>query len=62
MPPHQYRAVRFLTRTSQCYRKGRSSTYTELFLRVRVGAFVRTETVPFDSEITVVIDARHSTC
>lgn len=62
VPPGQYRAVKYLTRTSVCWHAGRSETYTALHLRVRVGGTVRTEVVPFTSLITVVIEARHATC
>jgi hypothetical protein len=45
IPPHQIRLVRVLWTSDVCLGKGGSSGIDQLYLRVRVGWFTRTEIV-----------------
>jgi hypothetical protein len=49
IPPHQTRLLRVIWTSDLCLGKGESTGIDTLFLRVRVGWFTRTETIPLDN-------------
>jgi hypothetical protein len=46
IPPHQTRLLRVLWTSAICLSKGESTGFDQLFLRVQVGWFTRTELIP----------------
>ena len=62
VPPHRYRTIRYTVGNRACWDQGRSDTWTDVALRVRIGAFTRNEDISFGGQLGFVVTATHATC
>ena len=61
IPPHQYRFVRVIWVSNSCLGTGGGASFDALVLRVRVGWFLKTETIQFGRAFGLS-GARHQNC